>query len=163
MLGRARAAGGGGFPLVGVAATGTVRVPGGGPVIDDAAELERNHSHAVLVPGDARGDESPWLAAVAAAIAGGRPWLTVVVNGGEITYADAAGSVDRGRPLVVLAGSGRTADAIADARAGRDATRAPGDREVAADPGRRGGRCRGLRATIDALLAGEAGSGEVLS
>jgi SLOG in TRPM, prokaryote len=100
MLGRARAAGGGGFPLVGVAATGTVRVPGGGPVIDDAAELERNHSHAVLVPGNAWGDESPWLAAVAEAIAGGCPWVTVVVNGGEITYADAAGSVDRGRPLV---------------------------------------------------------------
>ena len=51
MLGRERAARGGGFALVGVAATGTVRVPGGGPVIDDAAELERNHSHAVLVPG----------------------------------------------------------------------------------------------------------------
>ena len=126
MLGRERAARGGGFALVGVAATGTVRVPGGGPVIDDAAELERNHSHAVLVPGNAWGDESPLLAAVAEAIAGERPWLTVVVNGGEITYADARrGSVDRGRPLVVLAGSGRTADAIADARAGRARTRAP--------------------------------------
>lgn len=164
MLGRARAAGGGRFPLVGVAATGTVRVPGGGPVIDDAAELERNHSHALLVPGDAWGDESPWLAAVAEAIAGERPWLTMVVNGGEITYADAARSVDRGRPLVVLAGSGRTADAIADARAGRDAdpraaaiARSSLTRVVAVDD------VAGLRATVDALLAGEDGSGKARS
>jgi hypothetical protein len=163
MLGRERAARSGGFALVGVAATGTVRVPGGGPVIDDAAELERNHSHALLVPGNAWGDESPWLGAVAAAIAGERPWLTVLVNGGEITYADAAGSVDRGRPLVVLAGSGRAADAIADARAGRDAdprataiARSALTRVVAVDD------VAGLRTTVDALLAGEDGSGKAL-
>jgi len=63
MLGRARA--GSGFALVGVAAAGTVRVPGGGPVIDDAADLEPHHTHLVLVPGDTWGDESRWLADVA--------------------------------------------------------------------------------------------------
>ena len=120
MLGRARA-GGGGFPLIGVAAESTVRVPGGGPVIDDAAEPEAHHSHLVLVPGADWGDESPWLAHVADAIACDRPSLTVVVNGGEITYEDVARSLERGRPVVVLAGTGRTADAIADARAGWNA------------------------------------------
>jgi SLOG in TRPM, prokaryote len=34
-----------------------------------------------------------------------------------------AASIDRGRPVVVLAGTGRTADVIADARAGRVADR----------------------------------------
>lgn len=131
MLGRARAERNGVFPLVGVAASGTVRVPGG-PTIDDAAEPERHHSHLVLVPGEAWGDESPWLTDVADVIADGCASVTVVVNGGEITYADARGSLDRGRPLVVLAGTGRTADAIADARAGRPAD--PRAVEVAASP-----------------------------
>jgi hypothetical protein len=120
MLGRARAERNGMFPLVGVAASGTVRVPGG-PTIDDAAEPERHHSHLVLVPGEVWGDESSWLTDVADVIAGECASVTVVVNGGEITYADAKGSLDRGRPVVVLAGTGRTADAIADARAGRPA------------------------------------------
>lgn len=121
VIGRARAAEGGGFPLVGVAAEGTVVMPGGGPAAQDAAELEPNHTHVVLVPGKTWGDESPWLADVADAIAQGRPSVTVVINGGEITYDDVFGSLARGRPVVVLAGTGRTADAIAAARAGRAA------------------------------------------
>jgi hypothetical protein len=132
MLGRARAERDGGFPLVGVAVEATVRVPGGGPVIDDAAEPELHHSHLVLVPGAAWGDESPWLARVADAIAGGHPSLTLVVNGGAITYDDAAVSLERGRPVVVLAGTGRTADVIADARAGRAAD--PRAAAIAASP-----------------------------
>src|SRR5690349_13118180 len=40
MIGRARAERAGTFPLVGVAVEATVRLPGGGPVIDDAAEPE---------------------------------------------------------------------------------------------------------------------------
>lgn len=132
MLGRARAERDGGFPLVGVAAEATVRVPGGGPVIDDAAEPEPHHSHLVLVPGSAWGDESPWLARVADAIAGDRPSLTVVVNGGEITYDDATASLERGRPVVVLAGTGRTADVIADAGTGRAAD--PRAAAIAASP-----------------------------
>jgi hypothetical protein len=121
LIGRARTNRAVGFPLVGVAAEGTVRVPGGGPVADDAAALEPRHTHVVLVPGTNWGDESPWLADVADAIAAGRASLTVVVNGGEITYDDVARSIARGRPVVVLAGTGRTADAIAAARADPEA------------------------------------------
>jgi TRPM family ion channel len=153
MLGRARAERNGVFPLVGVAASGTVRVPGG-PTIDDAAEPERHHSHLVLVPGEAWGDESPWLTDVANVIANGCASVTVVVNGGEITYADAKSSLDRGRPVVVLAGTGRTADAIADARAGRPAD--PRDAAIAASPLTRVVAVEDaaeVRATIDALLS----------
>jgi len=156
MVGQVRAERADGFALVGVAAEGTVRVPGGGPVIDDAADPEPHHSHLVLVPGRAWGDESPWLAHVADAITGDRPSLTVVVNGGEITYTDVEQSIERGRPVVVLAGTGRTADAIAGARNGRAAdgravaiAASPLTEVVAVDD------AAGLRAAIDALLGGD--------
>ncbi len=118
-IGRARSAGGYGFPLIGVAAEGTVVLPGREPPMPGAAALERHHTHVVLVPGSDWGDESAWLAAVADAVADGHPSVTVLVNGGEIAYADVSSSLDRGRPLVVLSGTGRTADAIAAAAPGR--------------------------------------------
>jgi hypothetical protein len=40
------------------------------------------------------------------------------VNGGDITYLDVEHSVAAGRPVVVVAGTGRTADALARAVAG---------------------------------------------
>jgi hypothetical protein len=154
MLGRARAEQDATFPLIGVAAEATVRLPGGGPVIDDAAEPEPHHTCLLLVPGTGWGDESPWLAAVADVIAGGSPSVTVVVNGGEITYADITTNLERGRPVVVLAGTGRTADVIADARAGGSAD--PRATAIAASPLTRVvavGDVAALRATIDALLS----------
>ena len=72
----------------------------------------------ILVPGDSWGDEFPWLADVADAVAGASRSVTLVVNGGEITYDDIARSVERHRPVVVLAGTGRTADAIGAANDG---------------------------------------------
>ena len=153
LIGRARTNGAVGFPLVGVAAAGTVRVPDGAPAADDAAALEPHHTHVVLVPGTDWGDESPWLADVADAIAAGRASLTMVVNGGEITYDDVARSIARGRPVVVLAGTGRTADAIAAARAGRDTDPRAAELAVSTltrvvpvnDPA-------GVEAAVDALL-----------
>ena len=68
-------------------------VPGSGPTADDAAALEPHHTHVLLVPGASWGDESPWLTRVADALADGTGWLTVVINGGDITYADAAASL----------------------------------------------------------------------
>lgn len=117
IMGRARDAARARFPLVGVAAEGTVVLPGKVPA-PDAARLEPHHTHVVLVPGDAWGDESPWLSRVAAAIADGQPSLTLVVNGGQITYDDIGHSLQAGRPVIVLAGTGRAADAIAAAARG---------------------------------------------
>lgn len=121
VIGRARSAADHRFPLVGVAAEGTVVVPGSGLADPDRVDLEPNHTHVVLVPGSRWGEESPWLAEVADVVADGAPSVTVVVNGGEITFDDALTSLDRGRPVVVLAGTGRTADEIAVARAARPA------------------------------------------
>jgi hypothetical protein len=105
LVGRARAEQDARFPLVGVVATGLV----------DETELEEHHTHFALVPGDDWGDESELLSAFATAVANGAPGLTVLANGGEIAWRDVAASIAEGRPVVVLAGSGRTADELAAA------------------------------------------------
>jgi SLOG in TRPM, prokaryote len=132
VMGRLRAAAGARFPLVGVAAEGTVILPGtsGRP---DAAGLEPHHTQVILVPGQAWGDESPWLSRIAAAIAAGQPSLTLVVNGGQITYDDIDHSLLAGRPVIILAGTGRTADTIAAAAHGD--TGDPKAAQAAASPG----------------------------
>ena len=115
VMGRLRAAAGARFPLVGVAAEGTVVLPGTS-ARPDAAALEPHHTQVILVPGQAWGDESPWLSRVATAIADGQPSLTLVVNGGQITYDDIDHSRQAGLPVIILAGTGRVADTIAAAR-----------------------------------------------
>jgi hypothetical protein len=58
--------------------------------------------------------------------------VTILVNGGQIAYGDVAASLHHGRPVVVAEGSGRTADAIADAK---EAAGAPSRAaEIAASP-----------------------------
>lgn len=131
-IGSARSATGARFQLVGVAAAGTVTSPGDLPGRESAARIDPDHSHVVLVPGDVWGDESPWLAAVAGALSVGYASATLLVNGGDIAYGDVQHSLDAGRPVVVLAGSGRAADAIASARGGLPADERA--RRVAASP-----------------------------
>jgi len=115
LLGRARAEAGACFPLVGVAPEKKVILPGDGAEPGDRAPLEQNHSHFVLVPGSSWGDESPWLSWVATKIAGSAPSVTVLINGGEIAFQDVAHSLEAHRPVLVIAGTGRTADRIAAA------------------------------------------------
>jgi SLOG in TRPM, prokaryote len=70
VVGRARADTYANFPLVGVAAEGTVIAPDQlEHPPSGAAKLEPYHTHVILVPGTSWGDESPWLAHVADAIA----------------------------------------------------------------------------------------------
>jgi TRPM family ion channel len=114
MLGRARAAGPG-FPLVGVAARKLVRLPGEAAPGGDFAEAEPHHTHFVLVPGTAWGAEAQWLARVATLLAGPAPSVTILANGGDVAIDDCRFSLAEGRPVLVLAGTGRTADRIAAA------------------------------------------------
>ena len=74
------------FPLVGVAAVGTVTLPGSQLPQEDAAALDPDHSHFLLVPGDEWGAEAGWIARVATVLAGDAPSATVLINGGEIAY-----------------------------------------------------------------------------
>ncbi len=115
LMGRARTETGAVFPLVGVAAAGTISLPGFPPPRPDAAPLEPNHTHFVLVPGSTWGDEARWLVRVASVLAGGAPSVTVLVDGGETAREDAAVSVEAGRPVIAVSGSGRAADTLAGA------------------------------------------------
>lgn len=119
LMGLARYRTGARFPLLGVAAIGTVDVSNagiGGP--KGTATLDPHHSHVILVPGTRWGDESPWISASAAALAGPRPSLTLVAAGGEVTRLDVAQALGTRRPLLVIAGSGGTADQLARWRRG---------------------------------------------
>jgi hypothetical protein len=111
IMGGARAELASRFPLVGVAAADTVAAPGTG-VPAEAARLEPNHSHFLLVAGSGWGSETPWIARVATVLAGEHPSLTLLVNGGDISWDDALQSVAAKRLVVAVAGSGGTADAV---------------------------------------------------
>ncbi|MDA0265784.1 MAG: hypothetical protein O2890_14245 [Cyanobacteria bacterium] len=119
LMGQARAALAGTFPLIGVAPRSLVQLPDDPHPNPDGAPLEPNHTHCLLVPGTDWGDESEALAQVAALRAGAHPSLTVLVNGGSVTWQEAQISVEDGRAVVVMAGSGRAADAIAAALQGQ--------------------------------------------
>jgi hypothetical protein len=121
LMGQARHVTGASFPLIGVAAAGTVVLPGAYSSPPDAAPLEPHHTHFVLVPGSEWGDESPWLPRVASVLANGKPSATLLVNGGETAWEDVARSVETGRPVIVIAGSGRTAEVLAAALRGEAA------------------------------------------
>ena len=101
------------FPLVGVVVGRLLRLGADAP--EDAAPPEPRHTHFVLVPGEDWGDEAAWLAAIAGAVAGDAPTVTGLVNGGDFAWSDAEASAAAGRPIVTLAGSGRTADVLAAA------------------------------------------------
>jgi hypothetical protein len=119
LAGQARRAAGAAQPHVGVVAAGTIRQPSGpAPSVGDPAAFEPNHTHVLIVPGSSWGDEAPWIGRVATALAAdgihaARPTVTVLANGGQIAYDDVRYSLNAGRPVVILAGTGRTADVFA--------------------------------------------------
>jgi hypothetical protein len=138
LAGRARHDAGARQPHLGVVAAGTAQLPdragnhadGDGGDRNGLVGLEPHHSLVVVVPGDEWGDEVPWLAAVATAVAGGAPSITMLANGGDLAYDDVRHSLAANRPVLALTGTGRTADEIAAAQSG-----APADgraRELAA-------------------------------
>jgi hypothetical protein len=131
LAGAARAAVGADYPAVGVAAEGTVHWPGHQPAMAGTAALGPQHTHVVVVPGRAWGMELPWISLIAGTLAGARRSVTVVINGGPITLADVRQSIQVGRPILVVAGTGRLADNLA--AAGRGASGAsPEEQELAA-------------------------------
>ncbi|PZV03631.1 MAG: hypothetical protein DCF32_13520 [Leptolyngbya sp.] len=117
MMGQARHAIGGSFPLLGVVPQGKARLPSDRHHDDSRHDLEPNHTNFFLIPGDEWGSESPWLAELASQISVDRPALTVLVNGGQIALIDLKENLATGRPAIVLSGSGRLADSIAAATA----------------------------------------------
>lgn len=120
-MGQARASSSSHFPLIGVAAEGTVTWPGRYPPLlawlrnRNRAALEPHHTHFILVPGDSWGTESPWLAKAATQLSQGAPSITVLINGGQISrQADLPNSLKAKRPVLAVAGTGRAADQLAE-------------------------------------------------
>jgi SLOG in TRPM, prokaryote len=115
LMGHSRVAIGGHFPLIGVAPAGLVDLPMLPATEPDSAPIEANHTHCLLIPEQGWGSESPWIAEVASLLAAGQPSMSVLINGGDVTWHDAEANVAVGRPVIIVAGSGRTADILADA------------------------------------------------
>lgn len=113
LMGRARRARRAALPLLGVAAAAKVRRdPAQEASPGDAVALDPGHSHFLLVPGRHWGDEVPWMAAAATALAGGGSrGLTLVCGGGAVTRQDIAASLAARRPVLRLLGTGGAADA----------------------------------------------------
>jgi len=115
MIGQAVADRGHRSILFGVAPSGAVNCPGG-PIdssLPQGVPLDSNHSHFVLIEGNNWGDETNMLFKLADELGKNIPVVTILVNGGEIAKQEAWYSTQRGWPLIVLKGSGRTAEAIA--------------------------------------------------
>ncbi|NER81893.1 MAG: hypothetical protein F6K42_20475 [Leptolyngbya sp. SIO1D8] len=118
LMGQARTQISGTFSLVGVAPRSLVNLPDYRVTHPDASTLEPHHSHCILVPGKNWGDESAWMAEIATQLSGTQGSMTILINGGSVTWQDAYASVKVGREVVIIAGSGRTADVMVKALQG---------------------------------------------
>ncbi|MEM9906324.1 MAG: hypothetical protein AAF921_15000 [Cyanobacteria bacterium P01_D01_bin.44] len=128
MMGQARHHIRGSFNLVGVVPRGKAQLPerlstaGIGINSESGCQLEPHHTHFVLIPGDEWGSESKWLAEFASILAGPRPSITLLINGGKISLVDLQLNLAAGREAIVLSGSGRLADKIAKTIDGTEPT-----------------------------------------
>ncbi len=123
MMATARHKGNYTFPLIGMAPYNTITYPG--HPNPNGHELCTGHSHFVFVTGDEYGAESKMIIDTAHVLAGGalgiakRPVVSVgiVVNGGQITRQEAYMATTKALdiPLVVMEGSGRFSDDLANA------------------------------------------------
>jgi hypothetical protein len=102
---------------------------------DDKAPLDPNHSHFVLVDCDDWGCEIDTRYALAKELVGkGTRVVTLVANGGRVTAQEVVWSVRHQYPIIVIEGSGRLADEIADAwRKRPDLPSDPAMAEIIAD------------------------------
>jgi hypothetical protein len=111
-MGDARHAIGGTFPLVGVSPDQFVAYPGRPPGGEDCSYLDESHSHFVLVEGGEFGIESDLL--VGLLQASGKPGIALIINGGGIVFKEVQMHAERGNRIVIVRGSGRVADELAD-------------------------------------------------
>jgi hypothetical protein len=111
LMGEALAKAGRTAPYIGVLPA-HAEVEPGGPHGEDI--LEPHHSHFVLIESDEWGSESRVMCDLATHLADQAPSLVLLVNGGEIALQDIEWNVQQGREIIVLAGSGRLADEIAE-------------------------------------------------
>lgn len=119
-IGKSRGRNGFQFPLIGIAPEGIVTWPEGPrngnflPMGNEREQLEPHHSHFILVPGSEFGDETKWIVRAGTMIAGSQKSVMVLANGGKVSQMDVEEGLQADRPLIVLSGTGRLADEIAN-------------------------------------------------
>ncbi len=117
LLGQGLAQWGRTAPCIGVTVADLVSWPGHPQ--DDAPSLESHHSHFVLVEGRSWGDETRTMYALIDVLAQECPSIAVFAGGGQIVIQEMKATVVQGREMILLAGSGRTADRVLAARLGQ--------------------------------------------
>lgn len=110
-------------PCVGVAPAGLVGWPGGerssgAPSDEPPVGLEPHHSHFLLVEGEEWGVETDAMLALTEALSGGCPSLAVLAGGGAGARREVLAHLRAGREVIVLDGTGRFAERLAEAAAG---------------------------------------------
>ncbi len=120
ILGEAFEAYGGERRLIGVAPTKLVAWDDSVTDRDNGrVRLEPHHTHFVLIDTASWGGETELLLEIAREIGRHEPSVAVLASGGSIARREVLGHVAQGRSVVVLAGTGRLADDVAQAcRAG---------------------------------------------
>ncbi|GAB4421537.1 MAG: hypothetical protein Kow00106_18500 [Anaerolineae bacterium] len=126
LMGEVRAAARATFPLLGVAPQRYVTYPGGPPPGKERYPLNPHHSHFIFVEGDSFGVESALL--VGLLRASSAPGFALIVNGGKIVMEEARAQAAQGNPVVILRGSGRAADRLADSASAERASLPAGAR-----------------------------------
>jgi hypothetical protein len=106
------------FPLVGIAPLELVKYPGHDN--PDGSPLNTGHSHFVLTAGDEFGDESEMITHLTNELSGlgQQPALGVLINGGKIAREEVYARTTSDKlsfPLIVIEGTGRFADILAQA------------------------------------------------
>lgn len=119
-IGQTRAVHHYGFPLLGITLEKLVTWPNGSQAKrflwwgEERWPLSTGYSHFILAPGERFGEDSPWLAEAASCISRDNKSVTILANGGSVARKDVALSMEMGRPVIVLAGTGRLADSMAN-------------------------------------------------
>jgi len=113
LMGQARWKANASFPLIGIAVREKVILPDQKVRPPDATELEPHHSHFIFVPGQEWGDESKWIDKIVNQLSYKNRSLTILINGGDIAREDIKFSMLSSRPILVIAGTGRLADELA--------------------------------------------------
>jgi SLOG in TRPM, prokaryote/Protein of unknown function (DUF4231) len=116
--------------VVGVAPDGLVAPAGAsGPAsepVEGQVLVAPQLSVLVRVPGGSWGDETLALSRVVTRLSGSSPVVVLLVGGGDVSRRELVEHVACGRSVVALAGTGRLADAVAQARAGVGPRPGPG-------------------------------------
>ena len=76
--------------------------------------IGRHHTHLVLSEGERWGDEREVMYKIVNTLAAGNPSIAVLANGGNLAQKEVAENVKVEREVIVLVGSGRLADQIAE-------------------------------------------------